>query len=234
MRTDAKQHIHFAVNFIVAPTQPVVSSAFINFQSALGKPERGLCFDQAIRNDDGTAVQLIRGKSPLQVAITQVGPGVSQLSIVAERPSRLLDDFIDDAESVCEAFFEAWPGEKTVVARTGALRSLYPLAAGAGGHAFQFLWERRLHQADNAIKVFERPILGGGIRLVFPPVSDDGAGFEVKIESYLQDPKQLFVESTAVWRKPLAAGELPDPRMILQEIQQFADGPVEQFIVMES
>jgi len=61
-----------------------------------------------------------------------------------------------------------------------------------------------------------------------------GPGFEVKIESFLQDPTQLFVETTAVWTKPLAAGELPDPRTIMETIQEFADGPVEQFILMES
>jgi hypothetical protein len=235
VRTDAKQNFHFGVNFVVAPTPSITNSAFIGFQGALAKPERGLGFEQAVRKEDGSGIQLIRNNSPLQVTVQQVGPSVAQLLIIAPQPAQPLNDFINEAECVCEAFFESWPGEKTIVVRDGALRRLYPLAVGAGGHAFQFLWERRLHQADGAIQVFQRPILGGGIRLVFPPVGENGGpGFEVKIESFLQDPTQLFVETTAVWTKPLAAGELPDPRTIMETIQEFADGPVEQFILMES
>lgn len=235
MRTEARQNFHFGVNFVIAPTPPVTGSAFINFQGALAKPERGLEFQQAVRKDDGTGIQLNRLKSPLQVSVQQVGPSVAQLLVIAAQPAQPLDDFINETECVCDAFFETWPGEKTILMRDGALRRLYPLAVGAGQHAFQYLWERRLHQAEGALEIFQRPILGGGIRLVFPPlgIEDNGPGFEVKIESFLQDPAQLFVETTAVWSKPLPPGDLPDPRIILETIQEFSDGPVEDFILME-
>jgi hypothetical protein len=106
---------------------------------------------------------------------------------------------------------------------------------GADTHAFQYLWEKRLHQADDAIQIFQRAVLGGGIRLVFPPLPEveDDALFEVKIESFLQDPSKLFVETTAGWNKPMPPGSMPEPKAVMAAIAAFADGPVEQFIMVE-
>lgn len=233
MRIDARTNFHFGVNFILAPAPLFTNATFIGFQSALAKPERGLAFDQAIRKEDGGGFQLIRQKSPFHVTVQSVGPGVSQLLIIAPNPAQTMDDFVSEAECVCDAFLESWPAEKTLIHRDGALRRLYPM--GADTHAFQYLWEKRLHQADNAIQIFQRAILGGGIRLVFPPLPeiDDDAMFEVKIESFLQDPSKLFVETTAAWNKPMPPGSMPEPKAVMDAIAEFADGPVEQFILME-
>ena len=233
MRLDTRTNFHFGVNFILAPAPTVTNASFIGFQSALARPERGLAFDQATRKEDGSVLQLVRQKSPLQVTVQTVGPGVCQLLIIAPNPAQPIEDFVSEAELVCEAFYESWPSPKTLIHRDGALRRLYPM--GADVHAFQYLWQRRLHQADEAIQVFERPVLGGGIRLVFPPApeADDDAMFELKVESFLQDPSQLFVEVTAAWNKPLAPGTSPAPKAILDAIERFADGPVEQFILLE-
>lgn len=234
MRIEARTNFHFGVNFILAPAPVLNNAAFIGFQMALSKPERGLAFDQAVRKEDGNGFQLIRQKSPLQVTVQAVGPGVSQLLIIAPTPAQTMDDFVSEAECVCDAFYDSWPGDTALIHRDGALRRLYPM--GADTHAFQYLWQRRLHQADDAIQIFERPVLGGGIRLVFPeiPEIEDDPMFEVKIESFLQDPSQLFVETTAGWNKPLPPGSKPDPKAVMEVIREFADGRVEQFIMMEA
>lgn len=82
------------------------------------------------------------------------------------------------------------------------------------------------------MRAFDRPVLGGGLRFVFPPrpnVENDPL-FEVKIESLLRDPRQMYVETQAVWEQPQPPNSEPDPRAALEAVLGYAGGPVLDFI----
>ena len=61
------------------------------------------------------------------------------------------------------------------------------------------------------------------------PVSDD-AGVEVKVESFLSDSRQLFLETQFVWEFLAPPGAEPDPRPLIDAVDAFIDGPLTQFV----
>jgi hypothetical protein len=189
-----------------------------------------LLFDQTQRTPGGMV--LMRQGPPLHVTVGLVGPGIGQLLIAAPQPNRPLISFIEDAEMVVLAYRRVWSGPIQIVRRDCTLRYLYAVREG---HAMQFLWERRLHQTDDALSALGRPVLGGGLRLVMPPRPDvrDDAGVEAKIESFLPDSRQLFLETQFVWETLAPPGAEPDPRPLIEAVDAFTDGPLTQFVTGE-
>ena len=211
--------------FAPAPAYDPVT--LLQFQQALAETSAALAFDQTQRTPSG--VMLVRQAPPLHITVGLVGPGIGQLLIAAPQPNRPLVSFIEDAEMVVHAYRRVWSGPIQVVRRDCTLRYLYAVREG---HAMQFLWERRLHQAEDALSALGRPVLGGGLRLVMPPrpgVSDD-AGVEVKVESFLSDSRQLFLETQFIWEFLAPPGAEPDPRPLIDAVDAFIDGPLTQFV----
>jgi hypothetical protein len=202
----------------------------LQFQQVLAETSSALVFDQTQRTPTG--LMLMRQAPPLHVTVGLVGPGIGQLLIAAPQPNRPLVSFIEDAEMVVHAYRRVWPGPIQIVRRDCTLRYLYAVREG---HAMQFLWERRLQQTEDALSALGRPVLGGGLRLVMPPrpnVPDD-AGVEAKIESFLSDSRQLFLETQFVWEFLAPPGIEPDPRPIIEAVDAFNDGPLTQFVAGE-
>jgi hypothetical protein len=225
LRPDTKQGFHFGTNFLLAPAGGYEPGALLQFQQTLTQTST-VVFDQTQRTPTGMA--FVRQGPPLHVTLGLVGPGIGQLLIAAPQPNRPLVSFIEDAEVIVQAYRRVWPGPIQIVRRDCTLRYLYAVREG---HAMQYLWERRLHQTEDALSSLGRPVLGGGLRLVMPPrahVPDD-AGVEVKIESFLSDSRQLFLESQFVWETPAAPGAEPDPRPLIEAVDLFIDGPLTQF-----
>jgi hypothetical protein len=226
VRPDTKQGFHFGTNFLFAPAGSYEPTGLLQFQQTLAETSGTLVFDQTQRTPMGMV--LVRQGPPLQVTVGLVGPGIGQLLIAAPQPSRPLISFIEEAEMVVNAYRRVWPGPIQVVRRDCTLRYLYAVREG---HAMQFLWERRLRQSEDALSALGRPVLGGGLRLVMPPrptVADD-AGVEIKIESFLSDSRQLFLESQFVWETPATPGTEPDPRPLIEAVDGFIDGPLTEF-----
>ncbi len=235
MRPETKQPYFFGVSFLFAPPPALTPGLLLSFQQRLAEPEAGIVFDQVQRLPAGSAAVHVftRAAPPLQVTVGQPGPQpLGQLLVVAPQPNRTADDFIDDAESVVEVFRETWPGPIQVIRRDCTVRHLYSVREE---HAFRYLWAHRLRQPEDAMREFGRQILGGGLRLVMPARVDveNDPLLEVKIESLLADPRMLFVETQAVWEQPLPPGNEPNPRELVEAVEQYADGPVVQFIMRE-
>jgi hypothetical protein len=57
----------------------------------------------------------------------------------------------------------------------------------------EFLRESMFH-FGNELSVFERPPGVFGLRLAFPPGGGDATGHALRLESYVQDPRSLFIE----------------------------------------
>lgn len=193
----------------------------------LAETSGALVFDQTQRTPGG--IVLVRQAPPLHVTVGLVGPGLAQLLIAAPQPNRPLVSFIEDAEMVVVAYRRVWSGPIQIVRRDCTLRYLYAVREG---HAMQFLWERRLHQTEDALSALGRPVLGGGLRLVMPPrpTLPDDAGVESKIESFLSDSRQLFLETQFIWETPAPPGMEPDPRPLIEAVDAFNDGPLTNFV----
>jgi hypothetical protein len=223
MRVETRQSYHFGVNFVFAPAPNIDGAHSRRFLEALA--QGGLEFTGTSSQPNTFAAQ--RAQPPLQVQLMQPGPPVGQLAILAPLPARTLEEFIDEAESVVQAFGQVWPGDYQVVNRDSTVRHLYAVESD---HAFEYLWERRLGLPSDQLAAFGRPILGGGLRLVVPPdpANDESAGIEVKIESLLADSRKLYVDVQLTWPRPSNARMAP--RELLEEVQRIATNEVVAFI----
>lgn len=231
MRRESKVPFYFGVGFTFAPIPELSPTNVLAFQQKLADPRRGIVFQAAQHQSNLVALQ--RVTPPLAVQLMVVAPsttGVAQLSAISAPPQARIEDFLGDVESIIEAFAEVWPAPLQVIRRDCTLRYLYDTD---GPHAFRYLWEQRLKQPEGSIRALGRPILGGGLRFVMPPRTEvpDDAMMEVKIESLLQNPRQLFVETQAIWGSPLSVGTRLDPRSLLDTVAEFAEGPVTEFIL---
>jgi len=226
---ESRMSIHFGINYIIAGSWAIEKKQCVDFEIAL--LDKQLEFGQtqmlarefSLRRTD---------QSPLLVKITRVGPQVSGVSISSEQPQHQLEFFAKEAEAICQAWRQVWAANRVQILECRAgIRHLY----SCRDHAFKYLWENRLGQtAEDFHSLGRRPVLGGGLRLIMPPNREDAepAQIEIKIESFLQDSKKLFVESAFVWPKPrlLPADKDFDPDFRLQCVEKYATNQVWNFI----
>jgi hypothetical protein len=228
---ETKVPVHFSVSFVFAPGPVLNQPQLLAFQGKAGSPPAGIYFDQ-VQHQTNQAM-LVRAKPPLQVGLASMPQGIGQLTVAAERPDDQLEDFVVTADAVIAAYRDVWGSQIQVIRRDCSIRSLF---AVPDDHVFRYLWEKRLGQAEESIKTFGRPILGGGLRFVMPgqPNVVDDPLLEVKVESFFENPKQLFVDTHATWATPLSPGAQLLPRDLLRYVSEYADGPVLDFIVLEN
>src|SRR5262249_30383609 len=117
-------------------------------------------------------------------------------------PVSPLDVFLDNLKLALEGIASVF--SPRVLLGSGSMVRL--TLAAPGGDARVFLGKRCLH-LEEQLGPLGRPVHALGLRLMLPPV--DGAGQptwqgEVKIESLVEDVRQIFVELDAKWAAPLA------------------------------
>lgn len=226
MLENTRQSIYFGVGCVLTP-QPVFDSDHaLGFQQALAR--QGLTFTATSMPPGWIILQ--RATPPLEVRLQQPGPSVGALVVTANYPQRTLEEFADEAKMVLDAFKATWEGQGQVqvIQREITLRHLYDVAAE---HAFKYLWEHRLRGHEQELSALGRPVGGGGLRFVMPPVdfTSGDPGIEVKVESFLANPKKLFVELQMQWVRPGPLEEF-DPESLLSEGERYASNEVVAFI----
>lgn len=106
---------------------------------------------------------------------------------------------------VLEAFASRFGAPGFLIAREATYRALLGPIDGQPG--FQLIWESILKRSGNELKAFGPPIVGGGLRIVGTSTFQlsetvvEEAERDFKFESFLRDPRYLFVESVYRWRR---------------------------------
>lgn len=224
MRPETRRLIHFGINFVVGPGPTVNQTTGLSFQNAL--VQQGIEFDQVNFEED--TIKVVRRQTPLQIVVVSApGQPTGQLLMIAPQPARPLELFIGETEAVVKAFESVWTSQqRQIIRRDVTIRSLYE----TNQHAFQEIWETRLGQSQESLRVFGRRVLGGGLRFVMPPEDGKPAQIEVKIESYLKDTSKVFVETQFTWPTPTAPDVSFEPRERLREVNDYAQKEVVNFI----
>jgi hypothetical protein len=153
-----------------------------------------------------------------------------QLLVIAPEPNRPLENFASEVQAILDAFQETWPAQnRQIISCDVSLRCLYP---STSRHAFAEIWEERLGQSPGPLQKLGRQVLGGGLRFVLSPQPGDPepTRVEVKIESYLQDTKMVFVETQFIWPEPRPPGSAFDPVGKLQRADQYLLNEVQAFM----
>lgn len=235
MKKYSEQLFHLGISFLSLPGIVINNQTSLKFQQELNA--HGLDFTKVDKDLDHqgatNALSVVReAPSPLHILVSMQQAPAAQLLVVAPNPKTTKDLYIDEVEAAIQAYEATWPAQtRLFVHSDGAIRELLE-ASGDVDHAFQELWERRLKQPNESLKIFGKPIRGGGLRFVLDPVptDTDPVQIEIKIESYLQDTKKIFVETLFNW---LAQTNTVDPRERINSMDTYLKDRVHKFILGE-
>jgi hypothetical protein len=225
---ESRQSIYFDIGYIIAREWVADTMKRLEFQKTLA--EKQLDFPQtgAGLND----FTLARTEpSPLQVKVASLGPRVSSIFIGSENPACTLELFSKEAKAVCDAYRRTWLSEPCQILQCSArIRHLY----SCQDHAFKYLWENRLGQTPQDFHYLGKPVLGGGLRLVMPPLKEDTepVQIEIKTESFFREPKKMFVETFFLWpgQRLLTENTDFDVEARLKSVEKYAIANVCDFI----
>ena len=232
----SRQTIQLTVGFLIGPALELNEERIAAFRARL--EEEDIRFEHA-EHADQTLVLARGAPSSLQVQIVsgQVGAGpepvpVTQIVIATaigqDVTVAAVADFADAAHEVTDVARDVWPEMEYVLGWNTSVRSLF---ASSTEHSFQYLWEQRLGQDTQELSVFGRPILGGGLRLMFPPGQEEGEHYqaEVRVESFLEDVRRLYVEVNLAHGNPEPINAL-NPTTVIQATEAFMDERVLPFL----
>jgi len=226
----SKTTSYMHVQFLLATGWSAERVKTVEFQKAL--LDSGLDFTQTNVYDRGFLLNRVQ-PSPLQVKLDASGPQVMTLQIVSQNPQYDLDLFCRDCQAAVAGYVRTWPSEHyQLLSATAKIHHLY----SSKTHAFQYLWENRLGQRPQDFRTLgNRPVAGGGLRLLMPPHATEGAepvSIELRVESFLRETNKLFVETVFTWPKPRILKKEEDfaPQLLMESVEHFAANEVWNFI----
>ncbi|MBE0537022.1 MAG: hypothetical protein IH624_15265 [Phycisphaerae bacterium] len=230
LNRESRTSVHFMVSYMLAGAPAFEQSRAVDFQKAL--LDNGLEFTQT--NIRPRNFMLLRqDPSNLQVKLDSPGPQITGLHTIANNPTYDIDMFARDALAVTDAYRQTWPAPHYQIIRaTAKVSHLY----SSQEHAFKYLWETRLGQSPEDFKrLGPRPVAGGGLRLMIPPhavAGEEPRSIEIRIESFLREPRKLLVETTFAWPQPkvLAKDDAFDIPQRLESLETYAVNEVWTFV----
>lgn len=228
MIPDSRLPIHIGISFVITPKPRISGQTSLKFQQSL--MEQGIEFANVASQEHEIAIER-QAPTPLLIRVLAVqGPPIGQLIVISPKPESGPELFAKEAEAIVAAFQSTWSTQRQIVSSDVTFRDLYEASAK---HAFQELWEELLGQPEDPLKTLGWSIQGGGIRFVVPPRLDDPEPVEIqlRIESYLQDPKKIWVETIFKWIQPMPPGTPLDPNSRLSQVDEYIDQAVIPFIM---
>jgi len=106
--------------------------------------------------------------------------------------------------------------------QTHVLRKTIPLSGN--DDARTFLTEQVLCVPPERLASWKRPVAAIGVRFVFAPQQmNELSSHDLKIESFMQDQRKIFVENAATFLVPLPAGQWDQLKAHLAEANRFLD-----------
>jgi hypothetical protein len=142
-------------------------------------------------------------------------------------PTGSLEMFFDNLRLALEGFASVF--DPKVMLASGILVRL--TAQSEAADARVYLGQQCLH-LDERLKALERPVHAVGLKLLLPPLpGKDQPNWqaEIKIESLVEDIRQLFVEVDARWGNPAAW----EPKTVVERVKtahEFATKQVVAFL----
>lgn len=224
MKENSRQVLYFGINLVSIPAIIIDKEKSIEFQKAINN--QGLDFNVAKPLKDRIIIQR-DGPTSLEIsAITPQNQPFSQLIVNSNKPATS-ELFIAETEAAARAYQEVWPANPRQL--IGADATIRELHEATDVHAFKEIWESRLGQSDESLQTFNKLIRGGGLRFILDPKpdEDDPVQVEVRVESYFNNVKKIYLETIFRWLRP--SGEF-DTRDKLLNMNDYINSHVIKFL----
>lgn len=138
-----------------------------------------------------------------------------------------VEDFATRVVNVGRAAFGAL-GHSASLAQQFVVRTLISPRHFRDGR--EFLSRRLVAPGTEGWQAFGRPLQAGGVRFLFPPNAQQRESYQVRIETWPQDPQSLWLENTGSFPDPLSLQDLPQLASQLDATYRFLTGPVSRFL----
>lgn len=138
-----------------------------------------------------------------------------------------VEDFATRVVNVTTIAFQTL-GIQASLAQQFVVRSLVAPRQFRDGR--EFLSRRLIAPGADAWQAFGRPLQSLGVRLVFPPNPPATETFHVRIETWPQDQRSIWIENTGSFTGPVATNDAPQLANLLEATYRFMTGPVCNFL----
>ncbi len=138
-----------------------------------------------------------------------------------------VEDFATRVVNVTTAAFQTL-GIAASLAQQFIVRSLIAPRHFRDGR--EFMSQRLIAPGNDAWQTFGRPLQSLGVRLVFPPHEPARDTYHVRVETWPQDPRSLWIENTGSFAGPITTGEAPQLANLLDATYRYLTGPVCNFL----
>ena len=94
----------------------------------------------------------------------------------------------------------------------------------------EFLSQRMIAASPEAWQKLGRPMDSLGLRFTFPQHDGQNELYNVRIETWNQDPRSVWIETVGTFTNPIPVGEAPELSPLMSSTYRFLTGPVCDFI----
>ncbi|MCK5944455.1 MAG: hypothetical protein KAI24_20875, partial [Planctomycetes bacterium] len=175
--------------------------------------------------------------APDGIHLSNLPQAPGQVSIASFRFDRLIlreemrgstvEDFATRAVNVTTTAFRTL-GIPTSVMQQFVVRSLVAPRHFQDGR--EFLSRRLMPSVADGGGAFGHPMASLGVRYVFPPQDQSQETFQVRIETWPQDQRSIWIENSSSYAVPLAVADMPRVADQLAATYQHVIGPVCSFL----
>ncbi len=110
----------------------------------------------------------------------------------------------------------------------------YIIRCHANAHMMEdsrkFIIENVCSIREDKLKGFERPLHGAGLRFVFPPTQNNINEFDVKVESWLRDVRNIYLDNTGRFFQPIQQANINDVKQNLLITRDFIYKNISNFL----
>lgn len=138
-----------------------------------------------------------------------------------------LEDFARRVVEVARVSFQTL-GIQVSLAQQFVVRSL--VTPRSVQDSREFVARRVFGASEDKWNAFQRPMQTVGMSFMFPQTGNDSEVFRVRIETWNQDPRSLWIENVGSFTRPVPAERIPDLGQLLQSTYGFVTGPVSDFL----
>ena len=150
------------------------------------------------------------------IHLTNLPSSPGSVSAVTFLPDRLVlreelratsvEDFATRVVNVASLAFQVL-GIPVTVAQQFVVRSL--VSPRHFDNSTMLLAQGMLQGGSDALAAFGRPVQAVGLRMTFPQAEAHGEVFNLRMETWTQDPRSLWIENTGSYAAPTTAENLP-------------------------
>ncbi|MCA8955151.1 MAG: hypothetical protein KDC87_03700 [Planctomycetes bacterium] len=94
----------------------------------------------------------------------------------------------------------------------------------------EFLARRMISADETPWSHFGRPFQSAGISLMFPQHGENTEVYSVRVETWNQDPRSLWIENVGTFTQPIQRANTPELATNLTRTYRFVTGPVCSFL----